>query len=261
MEVADLTHGYLKELFSRYLEKYRTVRLVPDTLLNNGLVMRLRPMQPSDDRPGTREEGMEMLDPDTLPMLDLKAAGIEWDRTENTLRKSVSEFLQSHQFTVFIEDSELLDPVPTFLMLPMDGYMLMAGVGIMGLAAARPILRPYNFDPKKQWAEWRKGLPRLSILVESESGPIPGLDLSKPVSGWRGEILQILLPPQSPEWEAINAGVSSFWSIICYAEFQERMKKFWYSFVSRRWKKKREERISKEFQDSFQKFEEKLALV
>ena len=194
---------------------------------------------------------------DTLPVLELKSAGIEWDRREETIIASVAQLLEKHTFTIRPTNDELFEP-HNLLMRQFDALMLMARITAVQLKGSLPFA-PLNYGLKeaKQDVEkaWSK-MPRASVTIESEGELLPGLDLSKPFEAWRGSIVSLLIPVKSSEYAALMKAVDCWMTAGERIHYESRFENWGFASLIPHWWRRRQ--IAKRdawLEDSLKEFE------
>ena len=261
LERAEALENF-RHRFPELLRRYRRIKLVAEELIGNGKVMTLRPVQPvagQANNYGRSFHERMFLNKQTFPRLDLRAAGIEWDRTETTIRDSAREFLKQRRFNARSVDAGFFE-LKAFELSGADLLALAAKLNGIAISANLP-LRSTDLLLEEDTAEAYASLPQSSLVVEADGGSIPGLDLSKPVEGWRGEIRHLLIPPMTPEYQAFRMCMASYYPLAMVNRYQEELKQPGVFFLTA-WRKKRKlHRVEQEAEGALREFDKNLALI
>lgn len=180
----------LDEVSSLLLKPYRVIELVPFELINNGSAVRLVPARNNETlRVDDKDIGVSYIIRDSLPVIDLHAAGIEMDRRPETIFSEVTKILSNQQFTITASD---FDPIAIRPWLPMIAVGQLAKLEILKLKASRGILQPHDFNPEKELREIATSMITGTFTISGKS--FPGLDVSKEVEGELTTVADFLLP-------------------------------------------------------------------
>lgn len=244
------------ELLPRYLEKYRHIKLIPHRLVDRGMAVTLMPARAENEYAGKALDD-KFTNMESLPVLELKSAGIEWDRREETIMASVAELLDKRSFTIRAADEEIFEP-HNLLMRQFDAMMLMASINIVQLKGNLPLARlNYSLDEAKQDVEkaWKR-MPCASVTIEADGELIPGLDLSKPFEAWRGIIVNLLIPGRSPEYKALMKAVDCWMTVGELIHYESRFEKLSFASLIPHWiRNKQIGQREKDFETSLAEFE------
>lgn len=227
----------LSKLMERLLKDLRFVELQPERLIDDGHTMRLIPA-----RDGTPLRG-EHMKWDSLPTLGLAAAGIETDRRTDTITNSVSQLLHGRRFRIVPNFN-----IPAVLsILPELVEMIQLKAFAWTLRESHPLMEPNRQSIGDALNDLVKDL-QVGFTVELEGSAIPGLDLSKPVQGFIGNIAKFVLPLEeldqnSAEFKALKKAIDFYCAQMKYhgkqRSYQEYLdnnqQKWWF----RLWNRKR----------------------
>lgn len=220
-------------LVSKLLEPLPRVQLVFDRLLKDGKGVLLAPVQEK------RSINRTMLDDDSLPTIDLTKAGIDWDRTEPTVRRQVDELLKGRFFTIRPHGKELYDPF-LYITVWLDALGFAAQANIVKMAAENPVFRPGpilgpkpRYDAKAELSKVQSYIRKrsASLTLETIGEMIPGLDLSKPMGGWRGEIMLMLFPPDEPSLQVLKKAGYCWWNLGDLGYYERTTSESWRAFL------------------------------
>jgi len=231
-------------LIERLLSRYRFVQLVPGELIDNGYAVRLIPAR------GDNKLNCKLVEPTTLPTLDLAQAGIEIDRRPQTILAEVEKLLRGHRFAV--------EPDFNFLfavaILPNIGAILgMKLFEELKLQASNRLSTPTNFNLERDIDKLLEDLPLLSFSIIIDGEPIKGLDIGKSVQGFIDTIMDFLMPWNSLDKVEANAlrammefYLATFAAKVAEDDYEnyiaENGKKWWFPLFNE--KKSRERRIA-----------------
>ncbi|HEY5383530.1 MAG TPA: hypothetical protein VIJ88_03190 [Candidatus Paceibacterota bacterium] len=245
------------------LKDCRTIQLLPHESMNNSHAMRLIPARngvPIDSK---------YIDVVSLPLLDLDAAGIDWDRHPDNVRAAITAFLTQHTFELW----------PTFNLPVISAIapMLNGMLELTALSMAMKYRHSWRLDPSEDELEREMLSPLAGIsvgfFIQAEN-VIAGLDLSNPVRGLVTHIPLFVLPTwgsidaTSPVGKAfaeatrlIRAHMSVTSAQDGYKEYLDHKSRKWY-FRFWNWKKWWEKTIAtcqQRYAERLQTFEEVLA--
>lgn len=231
-----------ENLVAQLLEPPPRVQLVFDRLLKDGKGALLAPVQENNsiDR--------NMLDDDSLPTLDLTEAGIDWDRTEPTVRRHVNELLKGHFFTIRPFGKELFDPF-LYITAWVEALGFVAQANIVKMAVESRVFRPGPILGPKPPYDAKAALARArahtrarsaSLTLETVGEPVPGLDLSKPVSGWRGEMMLMLFPAAEAKYQLLQKAAYCWWNLGDLGYYERTTLNGWWFWLIPNWWRKRQ---------------------
>jgi hypothetical protein len=245
------------------LKDCRTIQLLPHESMNNGHAMRLIPTR----------NGMSIdskyIDVVSLPLLDLDAVDIDWDRHSDNVRAAITAFLAQHTFELW----------PTFN-LPMISAiapMLNGMVELTALSMSMKYRHSWRPNPSDDELEREILSPLVGIsvgfFIQAEKD-ITGLDLSNPVTGLVTHIPLFVLPTwgsldvMSPAGKAfaeatrlIRIHMQLTSAEDQYKEYLDHKSRKWY-FWFWNWKKRWEKAITtyqQQYAERLKTFKEALA--
>jgi hypothetical protein len=235
----------VSKLMERLLKNLQFVELQPERLVDDGRTMRLIPA-----RDGTPLRG-EHTKWNSLPTLNLVAAGIETDRRTDTITNGVSQLLQGRRFQVVPNFN-----IPAILaILPELGEMIQLKALVWALRESHPFMEPNRQGIDESLDDLVKDL-QAGFTLELQGSPIPGLDISKLVEGFIGNIAHFILPfekfdQNSLEFKALKKAIDFYYVQMQYRGkergyreyLDQNQQKWWFRLWNR--KRKWEKAIDK----------------
>ena len=206
------------------------ITLVPEGIIDNGFAVRLVPV-----RQGHRLD-LSLIKKETLPLLDLKQAGIE-PGTSATVLDRVTEMLDGRHFFI----RPLFSPVEAAVILRKLGEAISVLAFAQRVEDSGPWHMRRGFDSENEFAKYAT-MPGLqaSFMLIPVGEPLPGLLLTEPLEGFILPVCDFVMPLShlvegSVEERAFGAAIGFSEAETLLAKKQQELVNYASSTQRKRW--------------------------